>query len=76
MNPGFLIRDTVLPKYGDVTRFARALRMARPNVSRLVNGHMRISVRMARRLEALGHGTARDWLTLQVDYELEQDRQR
>ena len=76
-HPGLLVRETVLPHYGgEVIAFARALRMARPNTSRLVNGHLRISVPMALRLEKLGHGSARDWLIRQVDYDLEQERAR
>jgi addiction module HigA family antidote len=72
-HPGFLVRATVLPLYGGNTvALARALKTSRANASNLVNSHLRISVSMARRLEALGHGTARDWLIRQVDYDLEQ----
>jgi addiction module HigA family antidote len=71
--PGLLIADTILPLYRrDVGRLARALKCSRPHCSALVNGHVRITVPMARRLEVLGHGTAREWLIRQVDYDLEQ----
>jgi len=76
MKPSNLIRETVLPRYGDVTAFARALRVSRVNTSRLVNGHMRVTVPMALRLEGLGHGSAREWLILQMDWDLEQERKR
>ena len=74
-HPGLLIRDTILPLYtnGGVGALARALKTSRPNASHLVNGHLRISVSMARRLEALGHGTARQWLIRQIDYDLSQE---
>jgi len=71
-HPGRLLLATVIrPQYGTVTAFAKTLKMARANVSRLTNGEVAISLPMARRLEKLGHGTARAWLVLQMDWDLE-----
>jgi plasmid maintenance system antidote protein VapI len=46
--------------------------MQRPNASRLLNGKAGIGIRTALALERLGHGSAREWLIRQVDYELEE----
>lgn len=72
-HPGLLIAETVLPLYArNVTVFAKALGMNRVNASKLVNGRAGISVRVARTLERLGHGEAREWMIRQAEYDLEE----
>lgn len=71
-HPGVQIRDQILPRYVTVSALAKALGMQRPNASRLLNGKAGIGIRTALALERLGHGSAREWLIRQVDYELEE----
>jgi len=74
-HPGDIVRtDVVLAHYRHVTEFAAAMKIARPHVSRVLNGQVGISARFARDLERLGHGTARDWMLLQIDYDLKEKR--
>ena len=51
-HPGLTLRDDVLPALGlTVTDAAEQLGVARPTLSRMLNGHAAISPEMALRLE-------------------------
>ena len=74
-HPGLTLRDDVLPALGlTVTDAAEQLGVARPTLSRMLNGHAAISPEMALRLEKwLGKergGDARAWLGQQTAYDL------
>lgn len=74
-HPGLTLRDDVLPTLGlTVTDAAEQLGVARPTLSRMLNGHAAISPEMALRLEKwLGKergGDARLWLGQQTAYDL------
>lgn len=74
-HPGPTLRDDVLPALGlTVTDAAEQLGVARPTLSRMLNGHAAISPEMALRLEKwLGKergGDARLWLGQQTAYDL------
>ena len=80
-HPGLALRDDVLPALGlSVTEAAQQLGVARPTLSRVLNGRAGISPEMALRLEAwLGverGGNARAWLARQGAYDLGQAAQR
>lgn len=70
-HPGFVLRDMVLGALNlSVSETARRLRVSRPQLSRVLNGHLDISADLALRLERAGVSTARFWLILQVDHTL------
>jgi addiction module HigA family antidote len=79
-HPGETLREDVLPGLGlSVTEAAEQLGVARPSLSRVLNGHAAISPEMALRLEQwLGienGGRADLWLAEQAAYDLWQARQ-
>lgn len=79
-HPGETIREDILPALGlSVTEAAEQLGVARPSLSRVLNGHAAISPEMALRLEQwLGvenGGRADLWLAEQATYDLWQARQ-
>jgi addiction module HigA family antidote len=79
-HPGETLREDVLPALGlTVTEAAKQLGVARPSLSRVLNGHAAISPEMALRLESwLGienGGLADLWLAEQASYDLWQARQ-
>ncbi len=74
-HPGLTLRDDVLPALGmTVTDAARALGVARPTLSRVLNGVAAVSPEMALRLErwlGVEHGGRADvWLGRQAAYDL------
>lgn len=80
-HPGETIRDDILPALGlTVTEAAAQLGVARPSLSRVINGHAAISPEMALRLEKwLGKengGRADLWLAEQSTYDLWQARNK
>lgn len=56
--------------------FAEKLGMTRTAISRVVNGKAAVSPELAIRLAALLNVTARSWLTMQVEYDLWQLRNK
>ena len=77
VHPGEIIREDVIAALGlTVGDAASKLGVSRVALSRVLNGHARVSANLARRLEAAGAGTARTWLALQTAYDLalESDR--
>ncbi len=80
-HPGETLRDDVLPALGlSVTEAALQLGVARPSLSRVLNGRAAISPEMALRLEKwLGienGGRADLWLAEQSSYDLWQARSK
>ena len=78
-HPGEALRDDVLPALGlSITDAANQLGIARPSLSRVLNGHAAVSPEMALRLEKwLGvenGGRADLWLAEQAAYDLWQAR--
>lgn len=74
-HPGETLREDVLPALGlSVTEAAEQLGVARPTLSKVLNGHAAISPEMALRLEGwLGvenGGRADVWLAQQAAYDL------
>lgn len=76
-HPGETILDLCLEPVGlSVTAGAKVLGVARPTLSRVINGQAGISPEMAIRLEKAGWSTAGLWLRLQLAFDLAQVRQR
>ena len=59
-----------------VTECAQRLGMARNTLSRLLNGHIGISPRLALAMERIGWGDADHWMRVQAAYELALARKR
>ena len=71
MHPGTTVRQDCLEKNGlSVTDAARVLRVDRQTLSNLLNAKSGISPEMAVRLEKAFGTPAREWLVLQLEYEL------
>ena len=75
-HPGISIREGCLAGEITVTEAARMLGVARHTLSRVINGHARISPDMAIRLEKVGWSNAEFWLRRQTAYDLAQVRLR
>jgi antitoxin HigA-1 len=80
-HPGETLREDILPALGlSVTEAAEQLGVARPTLSRVLNGHAAISPEMALRIEQwLGvenGGSAALWLAQQACYDLWHARSR
>ena len=76
-HPGRSIRENCLDPLGlNVTEAAKVLGVARPTLSRILNGHAAISPEMAIRLEKAGWSNAEFWLRRQVTYDLVRARDR
>jgi addiction module HigA family antidote len=67
-HPGAVLREWLGDM--DVTEAARRLGVARPTLSRLLNGSSGISAEMALRLEAALNTSPEMWLGLQAQYDL------
>lgn len=71
MHPGTTVRQDCLEKNGlSVTDAARVLGVDRQTLSNLLNARSGISPEMAVRLEKAFGTPAREWLVLQLEYEL------
>lgn len=71
MHPGTTVRQDCLEKNGlSVTDAARVLGVDRQTLSNLLNAKSGISPEMAVRLEKAFGTPAREWLVLQLEYEL------
>ena len=69
-HPGRSIRENCLKPLGlNETAAAKVLGVARPTLSRVVNGHAAISPEMAIRLEKAGWSNAEFWLRRQATYD-------
>jgi antitoxin HigA-1 len=71
MHPGTAVRQDCIEKNGlSVTDAARILGVDRQTLSNLLNAKSGVSPEMAIRLERAFGTPAREWLLLQLDYEL------
>ena len=77
-HPGEMIRDILEDEEVSwtVTECAQRLDVARNTLSRLLNGHLGISPRMALALERIGWSNADHWMRLQAAYDLAQERRK
>ena len=77
-HPGEMIRDILEDEEVNwsVTECARRLGVARNTLSRLLNGRLGISPRMALALERIGWSNADHWVRLQAAYDLAQERRK
>lgn len=74
-HPGEVLRE-YLPEGMAVTEAAQRLGVARPTLSRVLNGRAAISAEMALRLELALGTSASMWVGMQSAYDLWQARQR
>ena len=77
-HPGEMIRDILEDEEvtWSVTECAQHLDVARNTLSRLLNGRLGISPRMALALERIGWSNADHWMRLQAAYDLAQERRK
>lgn len=74
-HPGHVLREWI-PETMSVTEAAKALKISRVSLSKILNANSNISAEMAIRL-SLWLGTSSDvWLTMQVKYDLWQAEQK
>ncbi len=79
MNPrhvGELIRESMDEVGLNVTATAARLGYERGTLSRLLNGKVGVSAKMALALEDIGWGTAVHWMRMQASYDLAQARRQ
>ena len=70
-HPGKMVKGLCLdPLALTVTEAAQALKVARPTLSKLINGHINISPEMAVRLSIVFDTSAELWINLQAAYDL------
>ena len=74
-HPGGIVKDCIDDLGLSVTEAAKALDVARPTLSRIINGRSAISPEMALRLARAFGSTPEMWLRLQMAYDLAQARQ-
>ena len=75
VHPGLSIKENCVEAEGlTVTKAARLLGVARPTLSRVLNGHAAISPEMAIRFEKIGWSNAEFWIRRQGSYDLAQVR--
>ena len=75
-HPGESVRNCIDESGWTVTECAARLGVTRNNLSRLLNGRIGISVRVALGLEAIGWSNAEFWMHLQANYDLAQERRK
>ena len=76
VHPGEILREDVIGELGmSVVDAAARLGISRVALSRVLNGHARISPNLAWRLESAGVSTARAWLAMQASYDLALERE-
>ena len=75
-HPGESIRNCIDESDWTVTECAVRIGVSRNNLSRLLNGRIGISARVALGLEAVGWSNAEFWMHLQANYDLAQERRK
>ncbi len=71
-HPGMMVKSLCLdPLLLSVTDAAKSLKVARPTLSKLLNGHMSITPEMAIRLSEVFNTSAEFWVNLQSMYDLD-----
>lgn len=70
-HPGFMVKSLCLePLELTVSDAAKLLKVSRPTLSKLVNGHLNISPEMAIRLSIVFNTSEELWINLQAKYDL------
>lgn len=70
LHPGEIVKDALIDSTGlTVTEAADRLGVSRTALSRLVNGHARISPEMSLRLAKLFNTSIDSWINLQAQYD-------
>ena len=70
-HPGAMVKSFCLdPLNLSVTEAAKALKISRPNLSRLIHGRISISPEMAIRLAIVFNTSEELWINLQAGYDL------
>lgn len=76
-HPGCLVKSLCLdPLNLSVTEAAKALKISRPVLSKLLNGHIGISPEMAIRLSIVFSTSDKLWVDLQAGYDLWKAQQK
>lgn len=76
-HPGFLIKSLCLDPLGlSVTDAAKALKVSRPTLSKLLNGRINISPDMAVRISIVFSTSDKLWVDLQAGYDLWKAQQK
>jgi antitoxin HigA-1 len=75
-HPGLLLAESLRALELGITEAARRLGISRVSLSRVTNGRAAISSDLALRLETAGLSSARFWMALQVNYDLQQARSK
>ena len=70
VHPGEILKDPYAEVGWTTQEFADRLGVSRNTVSRLLNGHCRISPNVALALERIGWSNADFWMRLQAEYDL------
>jgi antitoxin HigA-1 len=75
IHPGLIFRENVIKEHGlSVTTAAELLKVTRPALSNVLNGHSDISPEMCLRISKVFGGSAEIWMNLQAIYSLNQVR--
>jgi len=70
-HPGLMVKSLCLdPLDLTVSKAAKALKVSRPTLSKLLNGRMGISSEMAIRLSIVFNTSSEFWVNLQASYDL------
>jgi len=76
-HPGRLVKSLCLEPLGlSVTEAARALKVSRPTLSKLLNGRINISPEMAIRISVVFSTSDKLWVDLQAGYDLWKAQQK
>jgi addiction module HigA family antidote len=76
-HPGHLVKSLCLDPLGlSVTEAAKALKVSRPTLSKLLNGHVNISPDMAVRISIVFSTSDKLWIDLQSGYDLWKVKQK
>ncbi|HLB41496.1 MAG TPA: HigA family addiction module antitoxin [Gammaproteobacteria bacterium] len=76
-HPGCLVKSFCLEPLGlSVTEAAKALKVSRPTLSKLLNGHINISPEMAVRISVVFSTSDKLWVDLQAGYDLWKAQQK
>ena len=75
IHPGVIIKHEYMDAFNlTQEQLGKLLGLARPNVNRMLNGHLRISAETAVRLAAVFKTSAKFWMNLQAMYDIDQAR--
>lgn len=76
-HPGCLVKSLCLEPLGlSVTEAAKALKVSRPTLSKLLNGRINISPEMAVRISIVFSTSDKLWIDLQAGYDLWKAQQK